>query len=43
MNKSLAPSTALAFGSAGAAEGDGGDAFLPPQKKAQHDEAGGSK
>ena len=43
MNKSLAPSTAPASGSAGAAEGDDGDAFLPPQKEAQHDEPSGSK
>ena len=42
-NKSLAPSTAPASGSAGAAEGDDVDSSLPPQKKAQHDEAGGSK
>ena len=43
MKKSLAPSAAPASGSAGAAEGDDGDAFLPPQKEEQHGEAGGSK
>ena len=43
MKKSLAPSTAPASGSAGAAEGNDGDSFLPPQKQAQHDEAAGSK
>jgi hypothetical protein len=43
MKKSLAPSAAPASGSTGAAEGDDGDSLLPPQKKARHDEAGGSK
>jgi hypothetical protein len=43
MNKSLAPSAAPASDSAGAAAGNVDDSFLPPQKKAQHEEAGGSK
>jgi hypothetical protein len=43
MKKSLAPSAAPASDAACAAEGDDGDSCLPPQKKAQHDEAGGSK
>ena len=41
MNESLVPSAAPASGSAAAV--DDGDSFLPPQKKARHDEAGGSK
>ena len=42
MNKSLAPSTAPASGSAGAAAGNDGEIAPPPQKKARQDEAGGS-
>jgi hypothetical protein len=43
MKKSLAASAAPASDGAGAADGEDGDSSLPPQKKAQHDEAGGSK
>ena len=43
MKKSLAPSAAPASDGAGAVEGKDGDSPLPPQKKARHDEAGGSK
>ena len=43
MNKSLVASAAPVSGSAGAAEGDDVDSAPPAQKKARHDEAGGSK
>ena len=43
MKKSLAPSAAPASDGAGAADGNDDDSSLPSQKKARHDEAGGSK
>ena len=43
MNKSLAPSAATASDGAGAAAVNVNESALPPQKKARHDEAGGSK
>ena len=43
MNKSLVASAAPVSGSAGAAAVDVDESVPPPQKKAQHDEADGSK
>ena len=43
MNKSLAASTASVSDIAGAAVVDVEESALPRQKKARHDEAGGSK
>ena len=43
MNRNLAPSTAPASGGAAAAAVDVDESAPPAQKKARHDEAGGSK
>ena len=43
MKKSLAPSAAPASDGVCSAEGADGETTPPPQKKARHDEAGGSK